>query len=463
MSAVFVVLAFSMTSRVPLWNASFKTFYCAGATINAGHDPYRVEPLRSCERAFNPKSELPAQLVEPAPLPGYALAPFALLARLSPNAAQLAFTIAVLLAALLAAAALAACTGAPFAAVLAAFMPLTFLNLAFGEIPPFCALAIAAAAFAVATKRWNMAGVCAALALVQPQVGIAAVLSTLLWVPRARIAALATCAALALVSLATLGVHGNLEYFREVLPAQAYSELVAADQYSLSRLLTMAGVTVRWAMFAAQLQYLLMLAGTLLARYASRAWNAPALIPALPPAIVMIGGAYLHDIQIMNALPAAVIVASLLKASRAEIAGFIMLVLLAIVWTENPGRQLFVVSTFAVAGAAALALSGNVVRRVSLAFGGALITVVMLVAIHAVQSAAPPGPITTEASFRAAPDEYASLAWADYMRATPALTRHVVLPKIPTWAGLLLLAACVGLPALRSGFFAGSSQPLTTL
>ena len=69
--------------RVAGFLIDFRAFYCAGAALDAGADPYRAEPLRSCEVAA--WEAFPAgypEVAVPAPLPGYALTPFALLARL---------------------------------------------------------------------------------------------------------------------------------------------------------------------------------------------------------------------------------------------------------------------------------------------------------------------------------------------------------------------------------------------
>ena len=58
----------------------FGVFYCAGRVVTQGAEaPYLAEPLRSCEHAVIPgflsnKNENLANLVAPAPLPGYAIA-----------------------------------------------------------------------------------------------------------------------------------------------------------------------------------------------------------------------------------------------------------------------------------------------------------------------------------------------------------------------------------------------------
>src|SRR5580700_2330334 len=68
----------------------FPDFYCAGAALDAGADPYRYEPLHRCEHAVDTGSIYrndPAR-VTPAPLPPYDFPPLMLAARLSYGTAR---------------------------------------------------------------------------------------------------------------------------------------------------------------------------------------------------------------------------------------------------------------------------------------------------------------------------------------------------------------------------------------
>lgn len=58
----------------------FRAFYCGGHVLMMGSDPYRVQPLLACENTVVAGSE--SGVAIPAPLPGYALATFALFALL---------------------------------------------------------------------------------------------------------------------------------------------------------------------------------------------------------------------------------------------------------------------------------------------------------------------------------------------------------------------------------------------
>src|SRR6185437_252656 len=83
--AIFLLLIGVTLHRPNYLMGDFRAFYCAGAAIAAGADPYRMEPLLGCEAATAAAAGTPAVeygVAVPAPLPPYALLPFALLSRL---------------------------------------------------------------------------------------------------------------------------------------------------------------------------------------------------------------------------------------------------------------------------------------------------------------------------------------------------------------------------------------------
>lgn len=440
MVAVFTAAAVLAVRSSAFSDGSFKAFYCAGQAIGQHADPYLVEPQRSCEHAVASES-LPESYVEPAPLPGYALAVFAGLARFPVKIAGGIFAAAMVLAVVLLALILAKIARVPPAAVLAVLAPLSLLNLALGEIPPFAALAIALAGYGITTKRWTLAGISAACTAIEPHVGLAVIIAAFIFVPRARLATAVTLCALAVLSLATLGVAQNVEYVRAVLPAQAFSELVSSDQYSLSRIAYVMGATPRLALALGQASYIVMLVlGLALARRAAAVWSAPALLAMVPAAAVLLGGVFMHDIQMIAALPAAVTAAAVMPARRT--AGFIALVLLSAVWTQHVSRSVMLLDVLGAAGAAVIALE-NQQRRVAAAAASAVCVIAALLLIGHYQPVARASQEQT-AQFEAAPDELASTAWARYERATPALMMPRFYQQLPTWVALILLLWCVG-------------------
>jgi Glycosyltransferase family 87 len=435
-----IVTALFLAAAGHVERQSFKAFYCAGVAIRQGHDPYRVEPLRTCERRLE-VTRFPDGYVEPAPLPGYDLLPFAALSLLPAKAASLLFSLVLVVAAAISAKCLSASIRAPSAAILLALAPLTLLNVAYGEIAPLATLAICCAAYYAACERWREAGIATALALVQPNVGFAVVVAMLIFAPRARVAIVVTGGILGAVSLALLGIAGNTEFFLSVLPLMARAELVASDQFSSSRLLYALGASPQVALLIAQLCFAITLVfGVLLAGRYARAGQRDMLV-VLPPAAVSLLGVFLHDLQILIAVPAALLVASRAPSPFYRALGAAAVALLVAVWTQPPHRADLAINFAGVAGGlyAVLGIEGS--RRLALALSGATATVLCFVILHLVQPATTAADILTR-PFTSAPDAIAPTAWAAYLLATPALTAPEFAPQIVAWLGLFALLGC---------------------
>lgn len=446
-SLVLAVVAFALAHRGLVGHQSFKAFYCAGAAVRERLDPYRVEPLRSCERSFE-TSPMPSGYVEPAPQPGYVLAGFALLSSLPARLAAELFALALVGASIVSALALGRLIRAPSYAVLLALAPLTLLNVAYGEIPPLALVAICVAAYLLHAERPAAAGVAVSLALVQPNVGLPAVLALLIFAPGTRIAIVATGAGLAVLSAIALGAGPNVEYFTRVLPLLANAEIVASDQYSLSRLLYVLGTPAGAALLAGKIWFAFAaIAGIFAAGRLARTRGKVDLLPLLPPAAVTLFGIYLHDIQILIAVPAVLILAARLEKDSARAFASLFVVLLVTVWTQAPRPAVLLIDAAGVFGALLCLLPGAAARRIAYAAAGSLAAAVAVVLL---QHFATPTPhsLTTH-SFSALPDEFSPIAWGRYLRATPELTRTVVAPQILAWVGLLGVFACALAANLR--------------
>ncbi len=419
---------------------SFKAFYCAGVAVREHRDPYLVEPLRSCEHRFE-TDPMPQGYVEPAPLPGYALVPFALLSALPPHAAAELFAVLLALAAVVAAGCLAALLPAAGWAVLLALVPLTLLNVAYGETPPLALLAICAGAFLLSKERWTAAGCAVTLALVQPNVGLPAVLAIFIFARRTRIAVVVTGLALAALSFGALGVAQNREYFAAVLPLMAQAEIVASDQYSLSRLLYVAGLPPDTAMLLGKIWFAIAaVLGIWFAGVLARRQKRAELLPLLPPAAVLLLGIYLHDIQMLIALPAALAIAVRSTGATRLVAAAALAVLLA-VWTQGTRPAVLALDALGVFGGLFAVLPGSAIRRVMGAASGVIATLLLLFVVRHLQPPIGAGDIVTQ-GFNALPDQLSPIAWGRYLRATPALMRPSLVPQIAAWLGLLALYVC---------------------
>ena len=440
-SLVLAIAALALADHGNVQRQSFKAFYCAGVALNERSNPYLVEPLRGCERtvADSPKTDAH---VEPAPLPGYVLAGFSVLAKLPPKLAAQIFSLTLVLAAILSAQCLSTCLPVARAAILLALAPLTLLNVAYGEIPPLALLALCAGAWLLASRRWIAAGVAVTLALIEPNVGLPAVIAVFAFAPRSRVAIAISAGALALLSFAAVGVTRNLEYFTSVLPLMSRAELPAADQYSFAHLLYSAGLSAPAALLAGKLWFAVVLcAGVLVAGAFATRHRRFELLALLPPAIVLLFGIYLHDIQMLLAIPAALLIAYRARGTTLGTIAAVSLALLIAVWTQRAARTSLVFDFLGVAAGLYAILAGPTARRALQAAGGALVVATCIVALQRFEPPLASTQIVTH-GFAAAPGDPAASAWERYLASTPALIGQAYVLKIPTWLGLLGLTFC---------------------
>jgi len=316
--AALFALAFALSFAVMAHNSvldsrsllfDYHAFACAGAIAGTGDDPYRAEPLRSCEhRQVDFRRDL-ANLAVPAPLPGYALAPFAVLGRLPSPLGELLWLGLSLIGALVAGLALTPLSRLPKTTVCAALaIPLFWATIVFGQLVAVALGALCLCALSVERGKYALAGALAWVAMIQPHVALPACIALAIFVPRTRPALGIGAVVAALLSLALLGVGQNIEYFTSVLGAHASSELANDEQYSLAYYLHVMGANDRLALLLSDAVYVLMLALGILAAHRLVQRSAPrALYALLPPAVAVIGAPFVHIQQITFALPAALV------------------------------------------------------------------------------------------------------------------------------------------------------------
>jgi energy-converting hydrogenase Eha subunit A len=418
------------------WLADFRAFYCAGAVIAGQRDPYRTEPLRRCEndvRGFPVGRGLRFAL--PAPLPGYALAPFVPLSRL-PYRYAAALWLGILLASLGATVGILGrlCTlrkETLFAALLLGALYSVFL----GQTVPIVCAATTAAALFVTLGRDRSAAFAAALTMLEPHLGLPVCLALFVARPRAR-ALLAGCgAAFALGSFALLGYPANLEYVRDVLPAHMLSEISNEGQYSLSYVAHLAGIGERAASRLGTLSYIVMLgAGILAGRVAAGRTRMPALLILVPPAFAVFGGPFVHVQQLSIALPAALVMCGtrLREARLCAVAVF----LLAVPWDASA----FLILNLPVVAAAIFVLAVDLFGASPIRAGlVSAISAASLVALLVSIADVPPtaiGPLDSTQGAALAED-----GWRAYVEASfQSSVVPFIIAKVPGWSALILIA-----------------------
>ncbi|MBV9333842.1 MAG: DUF2029 domain-containing protein, partial [Candidatus Eremiobacteraeota bacterium] len=286
----------------------YADFYCAGDALDRGADPYRYEPLHRCEHTVstNPVFRADAQRVVPAPLPPYDFPPFMLAARMPYTQARTFDAVAIVVAVLLAMWGLTL-VAVPFdVAGLALVLPAGYVLLNAGQVVPFALLALVFCGVALARGHPRLAGIFAALSAIEPHLGIPVCVALLLCVPRSRVGLLAAAAALITIGALLVGITGFMEFILRVLPAQAASESGYAYQYSLTYILRTFGVPAPPAIFFGELSYVVMIAvGIALGRRAALRIARPELLAYVPAACSIVGGPYVHMVDLAFAIPAA--------------------------------------------------------------------------------------------------------------------------------------------------------------
>jgi hypothetical protein len=326
--------------------ADFRAFYCASRTLTDGHDPYRTEPLRSCEHAAARGFGLRMfdGLVLPAPLPPYALVLFAPLARLDFHIASplwlgfslVAFAVSALFVARLARWPVAVTT-------LALLGPLAYVSLPLGQVMPVVVALICGAALAVRSRRFPVAAVLCAVATLEPHVALPACVALFAFSARTRLTFLA-CALCALgASLWFAGPAIVAEYVFRVIPLHALSQVDQFEvQFSLTAALRVLGASTSQALVAGSVSYVVLVTiGIAVARRLARDFRDDAFLILVPPAFALVGGTFVHLAQIAVAVPALVLLTSYLaSASYARNFALAAVVALAIPWAtiaETPG------------------------------------------------------------------------------------------------------------------------------
>jgi hypothetical protein len=427
----------------------FPDFYCAGSALDRGADPYRYEPLHTCEHRVNAAESFRGRLFAskpavavPAPQPPFDFAAFMLLARFPFAGARSIDAVAILLAVALCVAALAA-LGVAWELGAAAFLLSTaYAELNTGQIVPFALLALVLAGLALARRRDALGGVLAALTVIEPTAGLPAIAAVLLFVPRARPATVATLLALAAVSIAIAGPQISLEYVMQVLPAHAASEIHFPYQYSLTYAAAHLGMTPLAAQVVGSISYLaLALLGLVLARPASAALQRRELLAFLPALCAVTGGAFLHQEELCFALPALLVFATTLRG-RYQAATAIALCVLAIPWVAVWGaKQLFLASLFV---CAAILLATRIDWRAGIVAFCAIAALLYALELH------PPHLPVPSLAAAYAPSALVQTEWRDYAEGRSTEDPLWFAVKLPTWAALLAALTIAARCAFRS-------------
>jgi len=457
--AACAVLAWQLavTAQERMLLGDFRAFYCGGATLLHGANPYAAAPLLRCEQVPQPFGLHTARdrVDLPAPFPGYALTAFALFALLPYPLAAIAWFVLLLACTALACVFTARLIGRP------PFVALTLLAVAFsiavipyGELAPIVLAALTGGALAL--RRGSRVAFVAALAVIAllPHVALPVFLTLFIWNRAARIPVALLCVALAALDLATGGPQLAVSYFTRVLPDHAASEVGFITQYSMTWLAQGLGAPDRVALLAGNISYLVMaVLGVWLAGAAARWLRDPAFLVLVPAAFAVTFGSFIHYSEITLAFPAALLLYARTQGAPRFLAA-LSLVLIALPWQSIVTQPALMVAV--VGGAIAIA---SVVLRSSLQFslraglGAALFCAACI--ILAWYLGPQTAPHASAATFDPA---LAEASWAAHISDQTSSSGLVWwIPKLPTWIGLLLLSSSVAFVVIgRRGYDASA-------
>lgn len=411
----------------------FRAFYCAGAAIAQGANPYLEEPLRSCESETGPPREplVLRSVALPAPLPPHALMLFVPLALLPFPLAAAIYGVLLMVAMAFCVAAYARITGAPTLLLNVIFAGITAtVTLYVGQPVPFVLLALAATALHLREQRWIAASACAVAASIEPHLALPVLVAMfVVFAPtRAPLVLLGLCTVGA--GVLALGLPITLTYVREVVPAHALANAFEW-QFSLTSLLTSLGLAAAPAIRAGEVMFALMTAiGTWVAWRLMRREGDRALIAIVPPAFAVFGGVHVHFQQIAVAFPAIVYVA--VRYPRLRVAAACALGATMIPWNVMGSSAIFAGLAPAIVGVlGAMVLT----RRAGLAMSITAAAIVFSLLALATLGFGP-----AEAHFVARvypPGALAETSWGDFSREAlmrPSILMHWL--RIPTLGGL---------------------------
>ncbi len=439
-AALLVLWQLHLSSKTGSFFGDFRAFYCAGASLAHGAQPYAAAPLYACERAPMPFGLYHADsgVAVPAPLPGYALVLFMPLGML-PYLAACAFWFAILMAtSAVSVFALAALLDRPIdAALWALAVGFAVIVIPFGELGSIVMASIVCMALALRRGAWTWAAVAGAFAMILPHIGLPVMLGAFLFVPvmRARIAAVAVV--LAILDVLAGGWQTALAYVFDVLPAHARSEIGSNAQYGLTWALHSLGASDRAAIAGGEVSYALMIALGLFASWKILSLQRDAAYAVLvPPAFAVLGGTFVHLTQIMIAIPAALLLFDRARGA-ARVTFGVAALLIAFPWASVLGQPLLMLVYALVCGIFARSLLGaNASVALRIALGSVLLCAAVLIAGYQFGAG-----LSTHVHGLSPQQGLAQSSWGEYIRAQRAGSGPAWwIAKAPTWIGLALLA-----------------------
>lgn len=423
-----------------------RPMYCAGAAMRAHANPYTVEPIASCQIALG---ALAGSSPLPAPLPPFALEPFALLASFSFRVVGSAYIVLAIVAfgcAVYWTASLARVRWSIAALVL--FWTGFYFAANLGQLSIIALAAVAGTAFYVEKRRYFKAGFLSTLTLLQPTLAVPLIVVLALAQPRSR-GGLGCGMGLVAILAVFAGPALNLYYLRAELPSHAASEVYMPFQFSATWLAAALGASPTSALLLGSISYIAALALAVVAGLVFTKRGRPALAILYAVSAATVGGAFIHLSQLAAALPAGLVLASRAQRGRTIIsaATCVLGAEWLSTWYQTVARSLAITLVKSVMESLAFAalLRGGGASRARSIFGGGLFVgaclIVAWIVVH--QPLGPPTLARSDAGRLAAAGPLLSDRWRvsqEDMNRGRTVTRITVTKAVP-WIALVVIVA----------------------
>jgi hypothetical protein len=307
------MLPFYVRDLAQGFRIDFVAYWCAGSAVLHHQDPYLDASVHQC----NVELGLIHSLTLPIAHPPYVMPVFAALALL-PEKISFALWCAVLLACFVSTVlALCRLTRLDWTLVAAATYLLLLPSFEFGQLVPIALCGFCWALVFVRDERPWAAAAALGIAAAMPNFAEAAWIAAFLCSPKIRLPLFAAGAVLVLIGVASIHWPTILEYAGAALPAYGRSELTAFWQLGSAATLHAAGLSdaaalrVAYALLAA-----FVAAGIYAGLQLSRRFGGAHWVVAAAVAFGIVGSPYVHESDIVLALPLALMLLSSLPDSK---------------------------------------------------------------------------------------------------------------------------------------------------
>jgi len=185
--------------------------------------------------------------------------------------------------------------------------------------------------------------------------------------------------------------------------------------------------------------------GVLVALRLARRFDDPSLTVLVPAAFSVLGGTFVHTGEIAVAIPACLLLFAQARALRPWL--FVAVILLIVPWMLATSAAMFLAPVFPVAYVAYTLSRGD--RTVT--FGAAVVSFAFIAALFALYSVHYTPMAVHPHLYPPIDPRLAESSWREFV--LPNVTNRPVmwLLRLPSWAGLIIFAACAALLAERGG------------